>query len=100
MSQAEFAVNFFIALIDPVGNVPRFAAATAGARPRDRTLIALYISLFVFGFVTVFYFTGLTIVVRVLGLILCALAAQFILAGLAQSTLGLINPHAANPYGR
>ena len=42
---------------------------------------------------------GLTIVVRVLGLILCALAVQFILAGLAESTLGLIDPSAAHPYG-
>ena len=41
---------------------------------------------------------GLTIVVRVLGLILCALAVQFILAGLADSTIGLIRPEAAIPY--
>jgi multiple antibiotic resistance protein len=42
---------------------------------------------------------GMTVVVRVLGLILCALAVQFILAGLAESTVGLIDPAAANPYG-
>lgn len=44
MSQAEFAVNFFVALfalIDPIGNVPLFAAATAGAKWRDRAWIAL-----------------------------------------------------------
>jgi len=38
MSQTEFAVNFFVALfalIDPVGNVPLFAAATAGVKARD-----------------------------------------------------------------
>jgi multiple antibiotic resistance protein len=226
MSQAEFAVNFFVALfalIDPVGNVPLFAAATAGARARDRAVIAAYISAFVLAFLTFFYFSGLslleffgislpafriaggvilfllglemarddftatfteaaeaptegrayvrrrfermivpfamplligpgaistvviyasqargyglsgalagvgtiaavsvvtllsflatpiitrllgriglTIVVRVLGLILCALAVQFILAGLAESTLGFIDPAAANPYG-
>jgi multiple antibiotic resistance protein len=226
MSQAEFAVNFFVALfalIDPVGNVPLFAAATAGARARDRAVIAAYISAFVLAFLTFFYFSGLslleffgislpafriaggvilfllglemarddftatfteaaeaptegrayvrrrfermivpfamplligpgaistvviyasqaraaglsgalagvgtiaavslvtllsflatpiitrilgriglTIVVRVLGLILCALAVQFILAGLAESTLGFIDPTAANPYG-
>ena len=226
MSQADFAVNFFVALfalIDPVGNVPLFAASTAGAKARDRALIALYISLFVFGFLTFFYFSGLsllaffgislaafriaggvilfllglemarddftatfteaadapvgegrafarrrfermivpfamplligpgaistvviyasqarsfglqgaaigvgaigavslatllaflstpaltrilgriglTIVVRVLGLILCALAIQFILAGLAESTQGFIQPNVANPY--
>lgn len=228
MSQAEFAVNFFVALfalIDPIGNVPLFAAATAGTKGRDRAMIAVYISLFVLGFLTFFYFSGLsllaffgislpafriaggvilfllglemarddftanftdaadatsagegrayarkrfermivpfamplligpgaistvviyasqarqfglagvavgvgtigavavatlasflatpiitrilgriglTIVVRVLGLILCALAIQFILAGLSESTLGFINPKAANPYG-
>jgi multiple antibiotic resistance protein len=227
MSQAEFAVNFFVALfalIDPVGNVPLFAAATAGAKARDRAWIAVYISLFVLGFLTFFYFSGLslleffgislpafriaggiilfllglemarddftatfaeaaeapvasgrayvrkrfermivpfamplligpgaissvviyasqarafglqgaaigvgviggvalatlasflatpiitrvlgriglTIVVRVLGLILCALAIQFILAGFAESTMGFIRPGVANPYG-
>ncbi|MDB5433154.1 MAG: antibiotic resistance protein MarC, partial [Caulobacter sp.] len=34
MSQTQFAVNFFVALfalIDPIGNVPMFAAATVGA---------------------------------------------------------------------
>lgn len=227
MSQAQFAVNFFVALfalIDPIGNVPLFAAATAGAKSRDRAWIALYISLFVLGFLTFFYFSGLgllqffgislpafriagglilfllglemarddftatfteaadapvgdgrafarkrfermivpfamplligpgaistviiyasqarewglggaftgvavigavalatllsflatpiisrllgriglTIVVRVLGLILCALAVQFVLAGLAESTTGVILPDIANPYG-
>ena len=228
MSQAEFAVNFFVALfalIDPIGNVPLFAAATSGTKSRDRAMIAVYISLFVLGFLTLFYFSGLslleffgislpafriaggvilfllglemarddfaanftasgeaavagegrayarkrfermivpfamplligpgaistvviyasqarqfglagaavgvgtigavalatllsflatpiitrmlgriglTIVVRVLGLILCALAVQFILSGLSESTLGFINPRAANPYG-
>lgn len=226
MSQAEFAVNFFVALfalIDPIGSVPMFAAATAGTKTRDRNLIAVYVSLFVFGFLTLFYFSGLsllqffgislpafriaggiilfllglemarddftatfaeaadapvtdsrararvrfermivpfamplligpgaistvviyasqarayglegaaigvgiigavavsvlaaflltgvltrilgriglTIVVRVLGLILCALAVQFILAGFAESTHGLIRPGVANPY--
>lgn len=64
MSQADFAVNFFVALfalIDPVGNVPLFAAATAGATFRDRGWIALYISLFVFAFLTFFYFSGLSL---------------------------------------
>jgi len=64
MSQTEFAVNFFVALfalIDPVGNVPLFAAATAGVKARDRAWISLYISLFVFGFLTFFFFTGLSL---------------------------------------
>jgi multiple antibiotic resistance protein len=225
MIHAEFAVNFFVALfalLDPVGNVPLFAASTLGASGRERAQIALYISLFVFGFLTFFYFSGLsllaffgislaafriaggailfmlgvgmvrddftasfaeaaeaggdsrayvrrrveqmivpfamplligpgaistviiyasqarsfgltgaavgvgviaavaaatllsfmatpllsrllgrigmTIIVRVLGLILCAMAVQFLLAGLADSTTGLIRPEAATPY--
>src|SRR3569623_1358509 len=64
MGQAEFAVNFFVALfalIDPVGIVPFFAAGTAGVTARERAQIALYISLFVLGFLTFFYFTGLSL---------------------------------------
>jgi multiple antibiotic resistance protein len=41
---------------------------------------------------------GMTVVVRVLGLILCAMAVQFLLQGLADSTVGLIRPSAAAPY--
>jgi len=64
MSQVEFGVNFFIALfalIDPIGNVPLFAAGTAGARGRDRALIAAYIASFVLGFLTFFFFSGLSL---------------------------------------
>jgi multiple antibiotic resistance protein len=225
MSHAEFAVNFFVALfalLDPIGNVPIFAASTPGASGRERAQIAAMISLFVLGFLTFFYFSGLsllaffgislpafriaggvilfllglgmvrddfaasfaqaaeadgdsrayvrrrfeqmivpfamplligpgaistviiyasqarsfglpgaaigvgviaavsaatllsflatpilgrllgrigmTIIVRVLGLILCAMAVQFLLAGIADSTSGLIRPEAAAPY--
>ena len=41
---------------------------------------------------------GMIIVVRVLGLILCAMAVQFIMAGLADSTIGLLRPEAVSPY--
>ena len=64
MSHWDFAVNFFIALfalLDPVGNVPLFAASTAGASSRERAQIALVISIFVLGFLTFFYFTGLSL---------------------------------------
>ncbi|CAN7481635.1 MarC family protein [Phenylobacterium sp. LjRoot225] len=64
MSQVDFAVNFFVALfalLDPLGNVPVFAAATAGTSGRDRAQIALYVSLFVLAFTTFFYFTGLSL---------------------------------------
>jgi multiple antibiotic resistance protein len=43
---------------------------------------------------------GLSIIVRVLGLILCAMAVQFLLAGIADSTHGLIRPEAAWPYAK
>ena len=40
---------------------------------------------------------GMTIVVRVLGLILCALAVQFVIVGIAGSTHGLVRVEAATP---
>ena len=42
---------------------------------------------------------GMAIVVRVLGLILCALAVQFIIVGLGEATNGFINLAASAPYG-
>ena len=60
----DFAVNFFVALfalLDPVGNVPVFAASTVGAKSRERAQIAFVISLFVLGFLTFFYFSGLAL---------------------------------------
>ncbi|HXA40912.1 MAG TPA: MarC family protein [Phenylobacterium sp.] len=60
----DFAVNFFVALfalLDPPGNVPVFVASTAGATGRERAQIAFVISLFVMGFLTLFYFTGLSL---------------------------------------
>ncbi|WP_304189595.1 MarC family protein [Phenylobacterium aquaticum] len=64
MSPQNFAVNFFVALfalIDPIGNVPLFAAATAGVRGKDSRLIAIYIAIFVLFFLTFFYFTGVSL---------------------------------------
>ncbi len=64
MSATDLAVNFFVALfalIDPIGNVPVFAAATEGALAAGRRMVALYISVFAFLFLTFFYFTGLTL---------------------------------------
>ena len=64
MSPQDFAVNFFIALfalIDPIGNVPLFAAATSGVKSKDSRLIAAYIAVFVLVFLTFFYFTGLAL---------------------------------------
>ncbi len=64
MSQAALAVNFFVALfalIDPVGMIPLFAAATVGIADAPRRRIAVYISLFAFAFLTFFYFTGVSL---------------------------------------
>jgi multiple antibiotic resistance protein len=64
MSPAHFAVNFFVALfalIDPVGNTPLFAAATAGASGAGRRLTALYIAAFSFAFLAFFFVSGLAL---------------------------------------
>src|SRR3954468_1151215 len=60
----DFAGNFFVALfalLDPIGNVPGFAAPTVGASGRERAQIAFVISLFVMAFLTFFYFSGLSL---------------------------------------
>jgi len=66
MAYTTFAINFFVALfalIDPVGNVALFAAATPGANARERAQLALLISLVVFAFLAFFYFTGVGLLV-------------------------------------
>jgi len=40
----------------------------------------------------------MTIVVRVLGLVLCAMAVQFVIVGLADATGGIIKAATAHPY--
>ena len=88
MSQTELAVNFFIALfalIDPIGNVPIFAAATAGASPRARRATAVYLSAFIFAFLLFFYFTGLALL-QFFGI---SLAAFRIAGGVLLFLLGL-----------
>jgi multiple antibiotic resistance protein len=64
MSPADFAVNFFLALfalIDPIGNVPLFATATAGATRSGRRLTAVYIAVFAFAFLTFIFLTGIAL---------------------------------------
>jgi multiple antibiotic resistance protein len=61
MNHWGVAVNFFVALfalIDPVGNIPLFAAATVGIEQAPRNRLAIYIGVFAFLFMGVFYFTG------------------------------------------
>src|SRR5271165_5681317 len=88
MTLATFVVNFFVALfalIDPVGNVPLFAAATQGATPAGRRLTAIYIAIFAFVFLGAFYLTGLTIL-RFFGI---SMPAFRIAGGILLLLLGL-----------
>jgi multiple antibiotic resistance protein len=41
---------------------------------------------------------GMTIVVRVLGLILTAMAVQFLIVGVAGATMGVVRGSVAHPY--
>lgn len=64
MTLLAFYVNFFItlfALIDPIGNVPIFAAATQSQSRTARRWLSLYISIFTALILTVFFFAGLNI---------------------------------------
>lgn len=64
MSLTELSVNFFVALfalIDPIGNVALFAAATVGATAAGQRRLALYISLFSFVFLGFFFVSGLAL---------------------------------------
>ena len=88
MSPTEFGVNFFVAmfaLIDPIGNVPMFAAATGGASAAGRRRVALYISVFAFAVLAVFYLTGL----RLLEFFGISLPAFRIAGGILLLLLGL-----------
>ncbi|WP_443748940.1 MarC family protein [Asticcacaulis solisilvae] len=64
MTLLAFYVNFFItlfALIDPIGNVPIFAAATQTQSGKARRWLSIYISIFTALILTVFFFAGLNI---------------------------------------
>ncbi len=64
MTLIAFYVNFFItlfALIDPIGNVPIFAAATQTQSPTARRWLSLYIAIFTAVILTLFFFAGLSI---------------------------------------
>jgi multiple antibiotic resistance protein len=61
MSPTEFGINVFIALfalLDPVGMVPLFAAATLGSPPPAQRRIALYVAVFAAVFMIFFFLTG------------------------------------------
>jgi multiple antibiotic resistance protein len=88
MSLADLSVNFFVALfalIDPIGNVPVFAAATVGATPAGRRRLALYIALFCLVFLALIYVSGLSLL-RFFGI---SLSAFRIAGGILLFLLGL-----------
>jgi multiple antibiotic resistance protein len=88
MGPADFAVNFFVALfalIDPIGNVPLFAAATAGTTSAGRRLTAIYIAIFGFAFMVFFFITGLSLL-RFFGI---SMPAFRIAGGILLLLLGL-----------
>jgi len=88
MGQLEVAVNFFVALfalIDPVGNVPLWAASTVGVPKAAQRPLVIYISLFTAGFLAFFYVTG-TGILQFFGI---SMPAFRIAGGLMLLLLGL-----------
>ena len=62
MNAVDLGVNLFVtlfALLDPIGNLPIFAAATAGATLRQRISVSALICAFATLFLAFFLFTGL-----------------------------------------
>lgn len=88
MDAVELGVNLFVtlfALLDPVGNLPIFAAATAGATLRQRVSVSALICLFAAAFLAFFLFTGLWLL-QFFGI---SLAAFRIAGGILLLLLGL-----------
>lgn len=88
MDAVELGVNLFVtlfALLDPVGNLPIFAAATAGATLRQRISVSALICAFAAAFLAFFLFTGLGLL-QFFGI---SLAAFRIAGGILLLLLGL-----------
>lgn len=88
MDAVDLGVNLFVALfalVDPIGNVPIFAAATAGATLRQRISVAALICGFIVAFLAFFFFTGLGLL-QFFGI---SLAAFRIAGGILLLLLGL-----------
>lgn len=88
MNAVDLGVNLFVALfalLDPIGNVPIFAAATAGASLRQRITVSGMICLFAVVFLGFFFFTGLGLL-QFFGI---SLAAFRIAGGILLLLLGL-----------
>ena len=88
MNASELGVNLFVtlfALLDPIGNLPIFAAATVGATLRQRVSVSFLICLFAAAFLGFFLFTGLGLL-QFFGI---SLAAFRIAGGILLLFLGL-----------
>jgi len=88
MDAVDLGVNLFVALfalVDPIGNIPIFAAATAGANVRQRLSVSALICLFIAAFLAFFFFTGLGLL-QFFGI---SLAAFRIAGGILLLLLGL-----------
>ena len=88
MDAVDLGVNLFVALfalVDPIGNIPIFAAATAGASVRQRLSVSGLICIFIVVFLAFFFFTGLGLL-QFFGI---SLAAVRIAGGILLLLLGL-----------
>ena len=88
MGAVDLGVNLFVALfalVDPIGNIPIFAAATAGATLRQRASLAAWICLFAAALLAFFFFSGLGLL-QFFGI---SLAAFRIAGGILLLLLGL-----------
>ena len=88
MDAVDLGVNLFVALfalVAPIGNLPIFAAATAGATLRQRVSVSALICLFAVLFLGFFFFTGLGLL-QFFGI---SLAAFRIAGGILLLFLGL-----------
>ncbi len=88
MNALDLGVNLFVALfalVDPIGNIPIFAAATAGASARQRLSVSALICIFIAVFLAFFFFTGLWLL-QFFGI---SLAAFRIAGGILLLLLGL-----------
>jgi multiple antibiotic resistance protein len=60
----NYFISFFIilfALLDPIGNVPIFAAATRNTTKQHRRWLVVYIAIFCACFLSFFFFTGMAL---------------------------------------
>jgi len=88
MDAVDLGVNLFVALfalVDPIGNIPIFAAATAGASVRQRLSVSALICVFIALFLAFFFFSGLALL-QFFGI---SLAAFRIAGGILLLLLGL-----------